>query len=58
MSPGVLAKNVEQFSVRINPDEDSFAITMKLQDPQTAASYTTDGVVSLRNSNVLKQHSN
>ena len=54
----VLAKNVEQFSVRVNPDEDSFAITMKLQDPQTAASYTTDGVVSLRNSNVLKQHSN
>lgn len=54
----VLVKNVEQFSVRVNPDEDSFAITMKLQDPQTASSYTTDGVVSLRNSDVLKQHSN
>ena len=54
----VLAKNVEQFSVRVNPDEDSFAITMKLQDAQTAASYTVDGVVSLRNSNVLKAHSN
>ena len=52
------AKNVEQFDVKVNPDEDSFAITMKLQDAQTAASYTVDGVVSLRNSNVLKAHSN
>ena len=54
----LLAKNVEQFDVKVNPDEDSFAITMKLQDAQTAASYTVDGVVSLRNSNVLKAHSN
>lgn len=54
----VLVKNVEQFSVRVNPDEGSFAITMKLQDAQTAASYTVDSVVSLRNSNVLKAHSN
>ena len=54
----MIAKNVEQFDVKVNPDEDSFAITMKLQDAQTAASYTVDGVVSLRNSNVLKAHSN
>lgn len=54
----VLAKDVEEFTVKVNPDEDSFAITMKLQDAQTAASYTVDGVVSIRNSNVLKTPAN
>lgn len=50
----VLCKDVKDFKLQINPDEDSIAITLELEDSTTAASYKINGVVGIRNSYVLK----
>ena len=52
----VLCKDVKDFKLQINPDEDSIAITLELEDSTTAASYKINGVVGIRNSYVLKKH--
>lgn len=52
----VVCKNVEQFRLQVNPDTGTFAIILELDDPQTSAQYDMNGVVSLRNSFVLKKH--
>lgn len=52
----VLCKDVKNFVLQINPDEDSIAITLELEDSTTAASYKINGVVGIRNSYVLKKH--
>ena len=52
----VVCKNVEQFKLQVNPDTGTFAIILELDDPQTSAQYDMNGVVSLRNSFVLKKH--
>lgn len=53
----VLCKYVSNFDLQVNPDEDSFAITLDLKDEDTSSSYSVNGVVGLRNSYVLKAHS-
>ena len=53
----VFCKYVSDFYLQVNPDEDSFAVTLDLEDSDTAVSYDVNGVVSLRNSYVLKAHS-
>lgn len=55
-SDSVVCKNVEQFKLQVNPDTGTFAIILELDDPQTSAQYDMNGVVSLRNSFVLKKH--
>ena len=52
----VLCKDVKDFRLQINPNEDSIAVTLELEDPTTAASYSVNGVVGIRNSYVLKKH--
>jgi hypothetical protein len=52
----ILCKNVDNFSIQIDPDNDSFSIKLDLVDNKTAASYTVSGVVTLRNSHVLKKN--
>lgn len=53
---GVLCKNVKDFKLQVNPEDDSFAVILSLEDPITAASYDVQGVVNMRNSYVLKKH--
>ncbi len=53
----VFCKYVSDFKLQVNADEDSFAVTLNLEDTDTAVSYDMNGVVSLRNSYVLKAHS-
>jgi type II secretory pathway pseudopilin PulG len=53
----ILCKNVNDFSIQVDPDNGSFRVKMELVDNKTAASYTISGIVSLRNSNVLKNSS-
>lgn len=52
----VLCKNVKDFKLQVNPEDDSFAVILSLEDPITAASYDVQGVVNMRNSYVLKKH--
>jgi hypothetical protein len=52
----VLCKNVDNFSIQVDPDNDSFSIKIDLVDSKNAASYTVSGVVTLRNSHVLKKN--
>lgn len=52
----VLCKNVKDFKLQINPEDDSFSVILSLEDPVTAVSYDVQGVVNIRNSYVLKKH--
>lgn len=53
----ILCKNVSNFQLQVNAETGSFAIILELDDDLTSASYDMAGVVSLRNSYVLKEHS-
>ncbi len=55
-SEDVLCKDVKSFRLQVNPDEDSFSITIDLEDDLTSVSYSVSGIVSLRNSYVLTKH--
>ncbi len=55
-STDILCKNVENFQLQVNPDTGTFAIILDFKDPKTGIKYSYDGVVSLRNSFVLKKH--
>ncbi len=52
----VLCKDVKSFTLQVNPDEDSFSITIELADDITSKDYSISGVVNLRNSYVLTKH--
>lgn len=52
----VFCKNVEEFQLQVNAETGSFAIILKLKDARTTATYDMEGIVSLRNSFVLKRH--
>jgi hypothetical protein len=52
----VLANNVSNFQLQVNPDDDSVAIVIEFEDSKTGEDYKVTGVVGLRNSFVLKKH--
>lgn len=52
----ILCKNVANFQLQVNPDTGTFAIILELEDPRTSVTYDMEGIVSLRNSFVLKRH--
>jgi hypothetical protein len=52
----VLANNVTNFQLQVNPDDDSVAIVIEFEDSKTGEDYDVTGVVGLRNSFVLKKH--
>jgi type II secretory pathway pseudopilin PulG len=52
----VLCTNVKDFTLQVNPDDNSLAIVIDYEDARTAASYSVNGVVKIRNSYVLKKH--
>lgn len=52
----ILCKNVANFQLQVNPETGSVAIILELEDTKTSATYEMQGVVSLRNSFVLKRH--
>ncbi len=52
----ILCKNVDKFQLQVNPETGTFAIIMEFSDPKAGTSYDINGVVSLRNSFVLKSH--
>lgn len=52
----VLCKNVSDFKLQVSPETGTFAVVLELDDNATSASYESKGVVSLRNSFVLKKH--
>ncbi|MGN0395849.1 MAG: type II secretion system protein [Coprococcus sp.] len=55
-STDILCKNVENFQMQVNPETGTFAVIMEFKDPKTGIEYSYNGVVSLRNSFVLKKH--
>jgi type II secretory pathway pseudopilin PulG len=52
----VLANNVSNFQLQVNPDDDSVAVVIEFEDSKTGEDYKVTGVVGLRNSFVLKKH--
>lgn len=52
----ILCKNVANFQLQVNPETGTFAIILELEDGKTSVTYDMEGVVSLRNSFVLKRH--
>lgn len=52
----LLAKNVENFQLQVNPDDNSVALLISFKDNKTSETYDTTGIVGLRNSFVLKKH--
>lgn len=52
----LLAKNVTDFKLQLNQDDNSIAVTIAYEDPDTGEKYKSTGVVGIRNSFVLKRH--
>lgn len=52
----ILCKNVDKFQLQVNPETGTFAVILDFSDPKVGTSYDINGVVSLRNSFVLKSH--
>lgn len=52
----ILCKNVDKFQLQVNPETGTFAIILDFSDPKVGTTYDINGVVSLRNSFVLKKH--
>lgn len=52
----LLAKNVENFQLQVNPDDNSVALLISFKDNKTSETYDITGIVGLRNSFVLKKH--
>ena len=52
----VFCKNVSDFKLQVSPETGTFGVVLELNDNATSASYESKGVVSLRNSFVLKKH--
>lgn len=52
----VFCKNVSNFRLQTSPETGTFGIILELEDNVTSTSYDAKGVVSLRNSFVLKKH--
>jgi prepilin-type N-terminal cleavage/methylation domain-containing protein len=52
----VYCKNVANFQMQVNASTGTFAIILELEDNTASSTYNLNGVVSLRNSFVLKKH--
>lgn len=52
----ILCKNVESFKLQVNAETGTIAILLDFKDSKANVTYDLGGVVSLRNSYVLKKH--
>lgn len=52
----VLANNVKNFQLQVNPADNSVAVIIGFEDTKTKETYKVTSVVGLRNSFVLKKH--